>query len=122
MMDENSQSEVTPNLEGPEVLYVQGVSNPAAVGQYPQTQAVVAMVLSVMSIAAGCGLCTAIPGLMMANTALEITSKHPGHPDQGVAKAAQVMGWIGIVLGIIGLIAVVLYFIVIGIIVANAEA
>ena len=122
MMDDNSQSEGTPNPEGLEVLYVQGVSNPAAVGQYPQTQAVVAMVLSVMSIAAGCGLCTAIPGLMMANTALEITSKHPGHPDQGVAKAAQVMGWIGIVLGIIGLILVVLYFIVIGIIVANAEA
>ena len=80
MMDDNSQSEGTPNPEGPEVLYVQGVSDPAAVGQYPQTQAVVAMVLSVMSIAAGCGLCTAIPGLMMANTALEITSKHPGHP------------------------------------------
>ena len=41
MMDDDSQSEATPNLEGPEVLYVQGVSNPAAVGQYPQTQAVV---------------------------------------------------------------------------------
>ena len=39
MMDKESQSEVTPNLEGPEVLYVQGVSNPAAVGQYPPTQA-----------------------------------------------------------------------------------
>ena len=121
-MDDSSPAGGIPNPEGPEVLYVQGVSNPAAVGQYPQTQAVVAMVLSVMSIAAGCGLCTAIPGLMMANTALETTSKHPGHPDQGVAKAAQVMGWIGIVLGIIGLILVVLYFIVIGIIVANAES
>ena len=104
----------TPNPEGPEVLYVQGVSNPAAVGQYPQTQAVVAMVLSVMSIAAGCGLCTAIPGLMMANTALEITSKHPGHPDQGLAKAAQVIGWIGIVLGIIGLIIVVFTSLLLG--------
>ncbi|MEC9119785.1 MAG: hypothetical protein VYC33_00475 [Candidatus Thermoplasmatota archaeon] len=121
-MSDVSQSDITPNPEGAEVLYVQGVSNPSAVGQYPQTQAVVAMVLSVLSIAAGCGLCTAIPGLMMANTALDITSKHPGHPDQGIAKAAQVVGWIGIVLGIIGLILVVLYFILIGIIVANAEA
>tara|TARA_B100000029_G_scaffold132830_1_gene126809 strand:- start:598 stop:954 length:357 start_codon:yes stop_codon:yes gene_type:complete len=110
-----------PPNSGPEVLYVQGMSNPGIVGQYPETQATFALVLSVLAIAAGCGLCTAIPGLMMANTALETTSQHPGHPDQGVAKAAQVIGWIGIVMGIIGLILVLLYFGLLAVLFSSGE-
>ncbi len=106
---------------GPEVLYVQGMSNPGIVGQYPETQATVALVLSVLSIAMGCGLCTAIPGLLMANTALETTTQYPNHPDQGVAKAAQVIGWIGIVLGIIGLIVMLLYFGLLAVIFSSGE-
>ena len=82
-----------------EVLYVQGMSNPMNVGQYPQTQAVVALVLSVVGLM-GFSCCTAIPGVIMASSALEITKQHPGHPDQGLAQAAKIVGWITIGLGI----------------------
>ena len=83
-----------------EVLYVQGMSNPMNVGQYPQTQATVALVLSVVGLMM-CGFCTAIPGVIMANTALGTTKQYPGHPDQGLAKAAQIVGWITIGLWIV---------------------
>lgn len=105
---------------GPEVLYVQGVSNPGMSGQFPETQATVALVMSILGLVM-CGLCTAIPGLLMANTALETTSQHPGHPDQGVAKAAQIVGWIGIVLGIIALIFVILYFGLLAVLIGSGE-
>ena len=32
----------------------------------------------------------------MANGALATTAQYPGHPDQGMAKAAQIISWIGI--------------------------
>jgi len=83
-----------------EVLYVQGMSNPMNAGQYPQTQAVVALVLSVVGLMM-CGFSTAIPGVIMANTALGTTKQYPGHPDQGLAKAAQIVGWITIGLWIV---------------------
>ena len=95
-MDDNSQSEVTPNLEGPEVLYVQGVSNPAAVGQYPPTQAIAALILGILGLM-GFSCCTAIPGLILAKSAMEVAGQHPGHPDAGMAKAANIVGWICIV-------------------------
>ncbi len=91
------------------------------VGQFPETQATVALVLSILSIAFGCGLCTAIPGLMMANTAIETTSQYPGHPDHGMAKAAQVVGWIGIVMGIIALLVLVLYFGLLALLISSGE-
>ena len=92
-----------------EVLYVQG--NPMNAGQYPQTQATVALVLSIVGLMM-CGLCTAIPGLIMANTALETTKQYPGHPDQGLATAAKIVGWITIglwiaIIGVYLLLAVV---------------
>ncbi len=85
-----------------EVLYVQGMSNPMNAGQYPQTQAVVALVLSIVGLTMCC--LTAPVGLIMANTALETTKQYPGHPDQGLAKAAQIVGWItiGLWIAIIG--------------------
>jgi len=73
-----------------DVVYVQGMNNPMNAGQYPQTQAVVALVLSVVGLMM-CGLCTAVPGVIMANTALGTTKQYPGHPDQGLAKAAQIV-------------------------------
>ena len=86
-----------------EVLYVQGMSNPMNVGQYPQTQATVALVLSIVGLT---GICcfAAIPGLIMANTALETTKQYPGHPDQGLATAGKIIGWITI--GLYGAIIV----------------
>ena len=87
-----------------EVLYVQGMSNPMNAGQYPQTQAVVALVLSIVGLM-GFSCCTAIPGVIMASSALEITKQHPGHPDQGLANAAKIIGWIsiGLTIAFVGL-------------------
>ena len=66
-----------------------------AMGYYPTTNATLALVLSILGII-GFSICTAIPGLIMANTALQITNSMPGHPDAGTAKAAQVVAWIAI--------------------------
>ena len=87
-----------------EVLYVQGMSNPMSVGQYPQTQATIALVLSIVGLM-GFSCCTAIPGVIMASSALEITKQPPGHPDQGLANAAKIIGWIsiGLTIAFVGL-------------------
>ena len=95
-----------------DVVYVQGMNNPMNAGQYPQTQAVVALVLSVVGLMM-CGLCTAVPGVIMANTALGTTNQYPGHPDQGLAKAAQIVGWITIGLWIVIIGFYLLMFVVV---------
>ena len=80
-------------------------------GQYPQTQAVVALVLSVVGLMM-CGLCTAVPGVIMANTALGTTKQYPGHPDQGLANAAKIIGWIsiGLTIAFVGLYLLIIIF------------
>jgi hypothetical protein len=40
----------------------------------------------------------------MANIALQTTKSMPGHPDEGIAKAAQVVAWISIGLAIVGML------------------
>jgi hypothetical protein len=76
---------------------------------FPATSAVAALVLSILGIV-GCGCCTAIPGLIIANNALVITNQYPGHPDAGMAKAAQIIGWI-----VVGLaIAFILFYVIVG--------
>ena len=74
-----------------------------AMGYFPTTNATMALVLSVLGIV-GCSICTAIPGLIMANTALQTTRSMPGHPDEGIAKAAQVVAWICIGLTLLSLV------------------
>ena len=74
-----------------------------AMGYFPTTNATMALVLSVLGIV-GCSICTAIPGLIMANTALQTTKSMPGHPDEGTAKAAQVVAWVSIGLALLGLL------------------
>tara|TARA_B110000902_G_scaffold44238_1_gene49376 strand:+ start:158 stop:616 length:459 start_codon:yes stop_codon:yes gene_type:complete len=71
-------------------------------GYYPTTNATVALVLSILGFV-GCSIFTAIPGLIMANTALQTTNAMPGHPDSGIAKAAQIVAWICIGLFILAL-------------------
>jgi len=61
----------------------------------PTTNAVLALVLGILGIVA-CSVCTALPALILANGALATTSQYPGHPDQGLAKAAQIVAWVGI--------------------------
>ena len=81
--------------EAPQQIYVQGgqYGGPGAI--FPTTNAVLALVLSILGIVM-CSICTALPGLIVANGALAITTQYPGHPDQGMAKAAQIISWIGI--------------------------
>ena len=81
-------------------VQVQGSS---IVGQYTETNAVMAMVLAAVSYFM-CGICSAIPAVIMANGALQITRSQPGHPDQGLAKAAQIMGWVMIILTVLGIL------------------
>ena len=103
--------------EAPQQIYVQG-------GQYggpgeilPTTNAVLALVLSILGIVM-CSVCTAIPGLIVANGALATTNQYPGHPDQGMAKAAHIISWIGIGLFVL----VVLFYGALGALVIAAEA
>jgi hypothetical protein len=105
----------------PEVLYVQGMSNPAGIGQYPTTYATVALVLGILGMTM-CSICTAVPGLILANSSLATAQQYPGHPDEGMAKAAKVVNWIAIGLAIAGiLLFVVLPLIIIGIGVSSGE-
>ena len=80
------------------------ISQGFAVGYYPQTSAVTAIVLAALSYVM-CGIFTAIPAVIVAKGALEITDQNPNHPDAGTAKAALILGWINI-----GLFAVGIFF------------
>ena len=103
-MEQDSEAPDTIVLDGspnvsegaaPEQIYVQaGQFRP---GEMPTTNATVALILSIVGLVM-CGLCTAIPGLILANGALATTNQYPGHPDAGVAKGAQIVGWVTIVL------------------------
>ena len=103
--------------EAPQQIYVQGgqYGGPGAI--FPTTNAVLALVLSILGIVM-CSVCTAIPGLIVANGALATTNQYPGHPDQGMAKAAQIISWIGIGLFVL----VVLFYGALGALVIAAEA
>ena len=83
---------------------VVGMGHPMMGGAFPATSAVAALVLSILGIV-GCGCCTAIPGLIIANNALVITNQYPGHPDAGMAKAAMIISWI--VIGITAVVVVI---------------
>ena len=63
------------------------------VAGFPQTSATLALILAIVSIFFG-GLCLAIPALMIANGALNITNQFPGHPDASNAKAARIISLI----------------------------
>lgn len=81
-------------------VQVQGSS---IVGQYTETNAVMAMILAAISYFM-CGICSAIPAVIIANGALQITNNQPGHPDHGLARAAQIMGWVMIILTVLGIL------------------
>ena len=89
------------------------VSGNSVMGQYTETNAVLAMVLAALSYFL-CGICSAIPAVIIANGALQITSNQPGHPDHGLARAAQIMGWIFIGLTIAAILFYILLFVVLG--------
>ena len=88
--------EGSPNVtsQAPQQIFVQGQGGPGMM-MLPTPNAVLALVLGILGIVM-CSVCTAVPGLILANGALATTSQYPGHPDQGMAKAAQIISWIGI--------------------------
>jgi hypothetical protein len=105
-----------------EVIYVQGMSNPTKIGQYPATKATIALVLGILGFS-GFSCCTAIPGLLLANSAAEIANQYPGHPDIGMAKAAKMVNWTIIGISIFVLIIYVVVFVILGgILWANSSA
>ena len=99
--------------QAPQQIFVQGQGGPGMV--MPATNAILALVLGILGLVM-CGLCTAVPGLIVANGALATTSQYPGHPDQGVAKAAQIVSWIAIGLS---LLVILFYGVAIAIAVAS---
>ena len=68
------------------------------VGQfYTPTSAMTALILACLSFIS-CGILFSIPAVIMAHRALEITKSMPNHPDHGTAQAAQIVGWINVVI------------------------
>ena len=100
------QQYVQPQVVGQPVM-MQQIPGTISIGAFPQTQAQLALILSIVSIFLG-GICLAIPSLILANGALNITRQFPGHPDEGSAKTAQVISWI-----VIGLFTLVILFYVV---------
>ena len=101
----------------PQQIYVQGGQYGGPGAMLPTTNAVLALVLSILGIVM-CSICTALPGLIIANGALATTKQYPGHPDQGMAKAAQIISWIGIGLFVL----VVLFYGALGALIIASEA
>ena len=73
------------------------------IGILPSTNATTALILSIIGLVGaffyGLGLFFSIPSVVMANKAKQITNQIPGHPDSGMATAAVVVGWVGVVIG-----------------------
>ena len=69
----------------------------------PSTMALVALILSIVSVFT-CGALMSIPALIMANSALKITDQMPGHPDASMAKIAKIVSIISIALTALGVL------------------
>jgi len=71
---------------------------------FAETNATLALILSLVGLLM-CGPVTAIPALIIAQRALAVTSKIPGHPDHDPAVASK---WISIVTLALWLVMLVL--------------
>ena len=69
----------------------------------------------------GFSCCTAIPGVILAKSAMEVAEQHPGHPDVGMAKAANLISWISIILTIVVLLLYAVFIVLIVALSAGAE-
>ena len=91
-------------IVGQPAQFTVGAGNPVVGAMaYPATSATTALVMSILGLMC-CGL-FAIPGLIMANGALDITKQVPGHPDTSMAKIAQILSIV--VLGITAFVVVI---------------
>ena len=97
-----------PQMIGQPVIMQQMTGGIVMGGGYPQTSAMAAMILSIVSFfITPFTICLAIPSLIMANNALSITNQIPGHPDAGTARVAQVISWLMIGLTLLFVFAIV---------------
>ena len=58
--------------------------------------------------------------MILAKSAMEVAEQHPGHPDAGMAKAANVISWVSIILTI-GVLLLYAVIIVLAIALSGAE-
>ena len=77
-----------------------GMGMPIGAQIIPTTNAMLALILACASFVV-CGIFLSIPAVILASHALKITQSVPNHPDHGTARAAQIVGWINIVLAIL---------------------
>ena len=105
-------------VTGQTAQYVVAGGNPMMMGgMFPSTNAMVALILACLSFVT-CGCFMSIPALILAQGALRITESMPGHPDQGQAKAAQVVAWVNIGLTVV---VALFYIVLIGMAVGSAN-
>ena len=79
---------------------------------FPQTNAILALVLSIASFACG-GLIMSIPGLLLAISAKRVTDNIPTHPDRGIANAAYITAIVNICVSavvIVGYVVVLMFY------------
>ena len=80
---------------------------------FPQTNAVLALVLAITSFVCG-GLLLSIPALFVAISAKKITDHNPAHPDRGIATAAYITSIVNIcicALIILAYVAVIMIYV-----------
>ena len=77
----------------------------------PTTNAVLALVLGILGWV-GCGICTALPGFFIAQSAVATTRAYPGHPDTGMAQAAKWVSLINVILFGLAIIGYILLFVI----------
>ena len=73
---------------------------------FPQTNAILALVLAIASFACG-GLLLSIPALLVAISAKKITDHNPAHPDRGIATAAYITAIVNICISALVIVAYV---------------
>ena len=73
---------------------------------FPQTNAILALVLAIASFACG-GLLLSIPALLVAISAKKITDQNPAHPDRGIATAAYITAIVNICISALIILAYV---------------
>jgi len=88
-------------------------------GGIPTTNAAIALALGIVGLFLMFftwifGICSSIPGVVLAHGAINAIAQHPGHPDQGIAKAALVINWIVIGLTLISIVGVGILVAIIG--------
>jgi len=120
----DSGANVQPKLAGePAVIHV-NTGPQVAGGQLESTNATATLVLGIVGMMTALGLatmccfgpnlCLAIPALVIGNADRAKMLANPHHPDKGMIQAANVLNWIGVIIGILGLFLYLVLFVILG--------